>query len=88
MWLSPDTEQGVNASAIQIVDAVLVVLAITLLGIGHAMAVAAGGATGATYTVLWLASAALAVLAVLTAGRMRPAAGAPGTGPAGVPRTF
>jgi predicted MFS family arabinose efflux permease len=88
MSLSADAEQGVNASAIQIVDAVLVVLAITLLGIGHAMAVAARGATGTTYTLLWLASAALAVVAILTAGRMRPDARARGTGPAGAPLTF
>jgi MFS family permease len=72
MRLSPDSDQGVNGAAIQIVDSVMVVVAISLLSLGHAYAVAAGGATPATYTALWLGSAAIAVTAIVLAGRMRP----------------
>lgn len=74
MRLSPEVEQGVNASAIQIADSVLVVVAIAVVGFVHATAVESGGASAATYTLLWLMSAALAVVAILTAGRMRPPA--------------
>ena len=74
MRLSPDADQGVNAAAIQIVDSVLVVVAISFIGLGHSAAVATGGATATTYTLLWLASAAIAVSAIVLAGRMRPAA--------------
>ena len=72
MRLSPDDEQGVNAAGLQIVDAVLVVVAIAILGFGHSAAVAAGGATAMTYVLLWLAAACIGVLGVLLAGRMRP----------------
>jgi MFS family permease len=72
MRLSPDAEQGVNGAAIQIVDSVMVVVGISLLSLGHAAAVASGGATPATYTALWLGSALFAVAAIALAGRMRP----------------
>ena len=72
MRLSPDAEQGVNGAAIQIVDSVMVVVGISLLSLGHAAAVASGGATASTYTALWLGSAVFAVVAVVLAGRMRP----------------
>jgi predicted MFS family arabinose efflux permease len=72
MRLSPDAEQGVNAAAIQIIDSVLVVVAIAAVGLGHSAAVASGGATAMTYVLLWLASAAIAVSALSLAGRMRP----------------
>jgi MFS family permease len=70
--LSPEEDQGANSAAIQISDAVVSTLAVSILGLGHALAVAGGGATAATYTALWLGSAALAVVGVLAAGRMRP----------------
>ena len=72
MRLSPESEQGVNGAAIQIVDSVLVVVGLSALGLGHAAAVANGGATPATYTALWLVSALFAVAAGDLAGRMRP----------------
>ncbi len=74
MRLSPRTDLGLNSSAIQIVDAVAIVIAISILGLGHAIAVAAGGATAGTYALLWLGSALIAFAAVVLAGRMRPAA--------------
>jgi MFS family permease len=74
MRLSPTDQQGVNSSAIQIVDALMVTLAVSTAGLGHALAVVGGGATGRTYFMLWLGSAALAAAAVVLAGRMRPPA--------------
>ena len=73
MRLSPEADLGVNSSAIQIVDSVLSVVVISLLGLGHATAVAAGGATAVTYALIWTAAAAVAWIGVLLAGRMRPA---------------
>jgi len=70
--LSPEHDQGVNSAAIQIVDAVGFSVAVAVLGIGYATAVAHGGATAGTFTALCLTSAAIAVLAVALAGRMRP----------------
>jgi predicted MFS family arabinose efflux permease len=70
--LSPDEDQGANSAAIQIVDSVVSTLAISVLGVGHALAVAGGGATAATYTVLWWGSALLALVGAVVAGRMRP----------------
>ncbi|MEI6360783.1 MAG: MFS transporter [Actinomycetes bacterium] len=72
MRLSPESDQGINSAAIQIIDSVTVVLAVSILGLGHAQAVAAGGATAATYTVLWLGAGALALVGAAVAGRMRP----------------
>ena len=48
----------------------MVVVAIALLGLGHAAAVASGGATAATYVALWMASTLFAVAAIVLAGRM------------------
>jgi MFS family permease len=76
MRLSPEADLGLNSSAIQIVDSVLSVVVISLLGLGYALAVESGGATATTYALLWLASAAVAGVAVLLAGRMRPIASA------------
>lgn len=73
MRLSPEADLGVNSSAIQIVDSVLSVVLISLLGLGHALAVASGGATAITYALVWTGAAAMAWLAVVLAGRMRPA---------------
>ena len=70
MRLSPEADQGVNSAALQIVDSVMVVVAIALLGLGHAAAVASGGATAATYVALWMASTLFAVAAIVLAGRM------------------
>ncbi len=72
MRLSPESDLGRNSSAIQIVDSVMSVVVISILGLGHAMAVASGGATATTYALLWCGSAVMAALAVLVAGRMRP----------------
>ncbi len=73
MRLSPASELGANSSAVQIMDSVLSVVVISLLGLWHAAAVASGGATATTYALLWLGSATMALLAVVLAGRMRPA---------------
>ena len=72
MRLSPPTALGANSSAIQIMDSVMNVVVISVLGLGHALAVASGGATALTYVLLWLGSAVMAGLAVALAGRMRP----------------
>lgn len=76
MRLSPPEQQGVNASAIQIVDAVGVVVAVSLLGIVHAAAVDGGGATVSTYVTIWLLAAGIAACGMMLAGRMRPRAAA------------
>ncbi len=74
MRLSPESDLGQNSSAIQIVDSVMSVVVISLLGLGHAMAVASGGATATTYALLWCASATVSAAAALVASRMRPPA--------------
>jgi MFS family permease len=76
MRLSPAEQQGVNASAIQIVDAVGVVVAVSILGIIHAAAVDGGGATVSTYVTIWLLAAGIAACGMMLAGRMRPRAAA------------
>jgi len=72
MRLSPERDQGVNSAAIQIVDSVMAVLAVSLLGVWHARAVDSGGATAATFVALWLGSALIGAVGVAVAGRMRP----------------
>ena len=72
MRLSPESDLGRNSSAIQIVDSVMSVVVISVLGVGHAIAVASGGATATTYATLWCASAVVSICAVLVAPRMRP----------------
>jgi len=72
MRLSPQSDQGINSAAIQIVDSVMVVLAVSLLGLSHALAVQSGGATSTTYVVLWIGSAAIGFFGAVVAGRMRP----------------
>lgn len=72
MRLSPDDDQGRNSAAIQIVDAVCVSLAVSLLSLGYAAAVRGAGVTAGTFTVLWLASAAVGLIGFAAASRMRP----------------
>lgn len=72
MRLSAAQDQGVNSASIQIVDSVLSVVAVSVLGLVHAMAITSGGATASTYTAVWLGAAGFAVAAVVVAGRMRP----------------
>jgi predicted MFS family arabinose efflux permease len=72
MRLSPAESLGANSSAVQIVDALGVTVAVSVAGLGHAAAVASGGATALTYALIWLGSAALGVLTIALAGRMRP----------------
>jgi MFS family permease len=74
MRLSPEDAVGINSSALQIVDSVMVVIAIAILGMVYAEAVLADQATAGTFALLWLMAAALALLAVLAAPRMRPVA--------------
>ncbi len=71
--LSPRAELGANSAALQIMDSVLSVVVISALSLGHAYAERHGGATATTYALLWVASAGMAVLALVVAGRMRPA---------------
>lgn len=73
MRLSPPDALGANSSAIQIIDALMVAVAVSIAGFGHALAVVMGGATAGTYVLLWVGSAVLAAMTVLLAGRMRPA---------------
>ena len=72
MRLSPEADQGMNSSALQIVDSVLVVVGTALIGTVYAHAVVTGGATSATYSIMWIAAAAIVVAAALLAPRMRP----------------
>jgi hypothetical protein len=72
MRLSPPDALGANSSAIQIVDALGVTVAVSLAGFGHAYAVVTGGATAGTYVLLWVGSALLGLATVLFAGRMTP----------------
>jgi MFS family permease len=74
MRLSPPDDLGRNSSAIQIADSIGITLAVSLAGLGHAAAVAGGGATAGTYLLLWVGSAMLGLLAVGLAGRMTPRA--------------
>jgi hypothetical protein len=72
MRLSPDDDQGRNSAAIQIVDAVCVSLAVSLLSLGYSAAVRGNGVTAGTFTALWLASAAVGLIGFAVASRMRP----------------
>jgi predicted MFS family arabinose efflux permease len=72
MRLSAEAELGVNSASIQIVDSVMSAVVVAALGLGHAAAVAGGGATASTYVLLWLGAAAVSAAAVLLADRMRP----------------
>ncbi len=74
MRLSPEADQGMNSSALQIVDSVLVVIGIALIGTVYAHAVAGAGATAVTYSVMWIAAAAVVSMAALVAPRMKPVA--------------
>ena len=64
-----------NSSALQIVDSVLVVVGTALIGTVYAHAVVTGGATSATYSIMWVVAAAIVVVAALLAPRMRPIPG-------------
>ena len=75
MRLSPDDDQGRNSAAIQIVDAVCVSVAVSLLSLGYSAAVRGAGVTGGTFTALWCASAAVGLVGLVVAGRMRPRQG-------------
>lgn len=72
MRLSAPEALGANSSAIQVVDALGVTVAVSIAGFGHAFAVVMGGATAGTYLMLWVGSALLGLLAVVFAGRMTP----------------
>jgi hypothetical protein len=73
MRLSPVVDQGRNSAAIQIVDAVCVSLVVSLLSLGYSAAVKGSGASAGTFALLWLASAAVGLVGLVVAGRMRPA---------------
>jgi len=72
--LSAPAALGASSASIQIIDAVLGVVVVSVLSFGHAYAEAHGGATAATYSLLWVGSAVMGALAIALAGRMRPAA--------------
>lgn len=74
MRLSAPQDLGANSSAIQVVDALGVTVAVSIAGFGHAFAVIMGGATAGTYLLLWVGSALLGLLAAALAGRMTPRA--------------
>ncbi len=70
--LSPDEDHGRNSAALQIMDAVSVSAVVAILGMGYAAAARGTGATAGTFIALWLASAAIGLVGLLVAGRMRP----------------
>ena len=74
MRLSPEADQGLNSSALQIVDSVLVVIGTALIGTVYAHAVEGAGVTAATYSTMWVAGAVVVFIAVLLAPRMKPVA--------------
>ena len=55
-----------------LVGAIIVVVGTALIGTVYAHAVVTGGATSATYSIMWIAAAAIVVAAALLAPRMRP----------------
>lgn len=69
--LSPTAEQGVNSSALQICDSMACVLGIGIAGAVLAAAVAGGGPTAVTFTLIWGACALVALGGSLAAPRMR-----------------
>ena len=74
MRLSAEADQGMNSSALQIVDSVLVVIGTALIGTVYAHAVEGAGVTAATYSTMWVAGAVVVSLAALLAPRMKPVA--------------
>lgn len=62
--LSPPADQGANSAALQVSDSMGSVVLLAAAGTVHAAAVANGGATAATYTTIWLAMAAIMVVAM------------------------
>ena len=79
--LSAPEEQGVNSSSLQMVDAMCSALAIAAAGAVQSAAVAAGGATRATYTAIWLGGALVLVAGAVLAGRMTPGRSAASSAP-------
>lgn len=77
MRLSPVEEQGANSSALQISDAIMSALGLGVAGAYHAYAVASGGATSVTYSVIWLGGAVVAAVGASVAMRMRQDAACP-----------
>lgn len=75
--LSPREALGANSASIQIMDSVLSVVVVSVLSLGHAYAEAHGGATAATYALLWVGSAVMGLVGLVLAGRMRPVAPVP-----------
>lgn len=77
MRLSPESDQGRNSSALQIVDSVLVVIVTAALGVIHAVAVtrdSQADVIGAgSFVLIWAIAAAIAAAAVLVAPRMEAA---------------
>jgi MFS family permease len=71
--LSPDEDQGVNSSALQVSDSVFCVLSVGIAGAVQAAAVAGGGATKGTYVGIWVGAGLFLLLAAVAAARMRPA---------------
>ena len=72
--LSDPAEQGVNSSALQISDAVITTVGLSIAGAIHAAAVAGGGAQPVTYAVIWLIAGAGSALGAIVARRMTPVA--------------
>lgn len=74
MRLCAPQEQGRASSALQILDSIVVVVASATIGVIYAVAERAGTVSSATFTTIWVASAAVAGAAALIAPRMRPLA--------------
>lgn len=70
--LSPEEQQGANSSALQISDAIFSSVGLCVAGAIHAAAVQSGGATVATYDVIWWLCAAVLLVGAGIAARMRP----------------
>ncbi len=71
--LSAEAEQGVNSSALQICDSIACVLGIGIAGAVLSAAVAGGGPSTWTFTLIWSVCAAVALGGSLAAPRMRAA---------------
>ena len=61
--LSPPADQGANSAALQVSDSIGSVVLLAAAGTVHAAAVANGGATESTYTLIWLSLAVIMVAA-------------------------
>ena len=68
--LSPPADQGANSAALQVSDSMGSVVLLAAAGTVHAAAVANGGATESTYTLIWLSMAVIMLVAMQLSRRV------------------